>query len=214
MTALVFALQPEQVCIAMDTLVIGADDRMPMAFQRKFLSVPESNLVVAGTGRADFINGWFQHLWEGYQGATIDDLDAVVPDIFQSSVIDEGGLGGFTATIYHFGYSPREQRYVGYAYRSEQGFRSDRLQYALGFKPVVQVKPAEDIRFPDFLIEIILEQQRQDINQPIREKVGIGGDIEFVVMSDRSIHVETVHRFSSYEAEAEHIKRRTEALKS
>lgn len=55
MTALVFSLQPEQICIAMDTLVIGAVDRMPLSFQ-------ESDLVVLGTGHAGFINGWFQHL--------------------------------------------------------------------------------------------------------------------------------------------------------
>lgn len=214
MTALVFALQPEQVCIAMDTLVIGADDRKPMSFQRKFLSAPEIDLVVAGTGHAGFINAWFRHLQENLQGATIDDLNAEAPSIFRASVSAEGGLSGHTASIYHFGYSASEQRYAGYAYRSERDFRSDRLQYALGFKPVVQVTPNDDIRFPDFLIEIILEQQRQDILLPISERVGIGGDIEFVVMSDRTIQVETVHRFASYEAESIHIERRTYAKPS
>lgn len=211
MTALVFALQPEQVCIAMDTLVIGADDRMPLSFQRKFLSVPESDLVIAGTGHAGFINGWFQHLQANLNGATIDDLNAEVPNIFRASVSAEGGLSGLTATIYHFGYSAREDRYAGYAYRSEHDFRSDRLQYALGYKPVVPVTPNDDIRFPDFLTHIILEQQRQDWLLPITERLGIGGEIEFVVMSDRAIHVETVHRFSSYEAESSHIQKRAEA---
>ncbi len=58
MTAFIFALQPDQVCVAMDTLVVGADDRMPLAFQRKFLSVPDSDLLVAGTGHAEFVTGW------------------------------------------------------------------------------------------------------------------------------------------------------------
>jgi hypothetical protein len=62
MTALVFALQPDQVCLAMDTLVVGADDRLPMSFQRKFHSLPDSELIVAGTGLANFINGWFAYL--------------------------------------------------------------------------------------------------------------------------------------------------------
>jgi hypothetical protein len=208
MTALVFALQPDLVCIAMDTLVIGANDRMPMSFQRKFLSVPASDLVVAGTGHAGFINGWFQQIQANFQGATIDELNEEAPSIFRASVSAEGGLCGLTATIYHFGYSVREQRYAGYAYRSEHSFRSDRLQYALGFKPVVPVMPNDDIRFPDFLIDIVLEQQRQDRLQPITERVGIGGEIEFVAMSDRVIHVETVHRFSSYEAESIHIEQR------
>lgn len=208
MTALVFALLPEQVCIAMDTLVIGADDRMPLSFQRKFLSLPESDLVVAGTGHAGFINGWFRYLQSNLHGASIDDLNAETPSIFRAAVSAEGGLSGLTVTIYHFGYSAREHRYVGYAYRSEHDFRSDRLQYALGYKPEVTVTPNDDIRFPDFLIAIILEQQRQDCLLPITERVGIGGEIEFVVMSDRTIDVETVHRFPSYEAESRYIEKR------
>lgn len=210
MTALVFALQPEQNCIAMDTLVIGADDRMPMSFQSKFLPAPESDLVVAGTGHAGFINGWFQHIQENLRGATIDDLNAETPSILRASVSAEGGLGGLTATIYHFGYSIQEQQYVGYAYRSGSHFYSDRLQYALGFRPFVPIRQNDNIRFPDFLIEIILEQQRQDLLLPISERLGIGGDIEFVVMSDRAIRVETVHRFLSYEEELSHIERRSD----
>ncbi|MDR6584551.1 hypothetical protein HBH1_03366 [Herbaspirillum sp. BH-1] len=211
MTALVFALQDDQICVAMDTLVVSARDKMPLYFQRKFLSLPGSNLIVAGTGHAGFITGCFQYLQAHFQEATIDDLDGVVPDIFRASVRGQGGLSGLTATIYHFGYSVEEQRYVGYAYRSEHDFRSDRLRYGLGFKPVVPVTPTNDIHFPDFLIELVLEQQRQDNLLPITERVGIGGEIEFVVMSDRLINVETVHRFSSYEAESIYIEQRTEA---
>lgn len=210
MTAFVFALMPEQVCIAMDTLEIGAGDRMPLSFQRKFLSVPESDLVVAGTGHAKFITGWFRYLQANLHGASIDDLSTEAPNIFRALVSAEGGLNGLTATIYHFGYSPREQRYVGYAYRSGNDFCSDRLPYGLGFKPLVMAMPCDDICFPDFLIDIILEQQRQDYLLPIDERVGIGGDIEFVVMSNRKIGVETVHRFLSYEAESYHIEKRAE----
>ncbi|WP_413460515.1 hypothetical protein [Herbaspirillum huttiense] len=211
MTALVFALQSEQICIAMDTLVIGAKDRMPLYFQRKFLSIPESDLVVAGTGHAGFINGWLQFLQAHFRETTIDDLDAEVPGILCASVEAVGGLDGLTATIYHFGYSIKECKYVGYVYRSERNFRSERLQEGLGYKPVIPIATSDDIRFPDFLIGIILEQQRRDNLQPITERVGIGGEIEFVVMSDRLINVETVYRFSSYESELIQIGRRTKA---
>jgi hypothetical protein len=211
MTALVFALQPDQVCVAMDTLVVGAQDRMPLSFQRKFLSVPESDLVVAGTGHAGFINGWFQHLQAKLVGASIDDLNAQAPELFRGSVAAARGLDGLTATIYHFGYSAQEHRYAGYAYRSESGFRGDRLPYALGFKPVVPVRPTDDMRFPEYLIDIVLQQQRHDSLRPLQEQVGVGGEIEFVHMSDRTIKIATVHRFRSYEAELTHIHRRSEA---
>lgn len=208
MTALVFALQPDQVYIAMDTLVVDAHDKRPTSFQRKFLPIPGADLVVAGTGHAGFINGWFQYLQANLEGATIDELNAEVSSIFCASTSAEGGLNGLTVTIYHFGYSAQEQRYVGYAYRSEHGFRSDKIQYALGFKPVVPITPNDHIRFPEFLVDIMLEQQRQDCLKPIDERVGIGGEIDFVVMSNNTIHVETVHRFSSYESDLICIKER------
>ncbi len=211
MTALVFALQPEQVCLAMDTLVIGAEDRMPMSFQRNFRLVPQTDLVIAGTGRAGFINGWFEHHRSHFLEKSIDELNAEFPRIFSSSVRTERGLGGLTATIYHFGYSALERQYVGYAYRSESGFRSDRLQHALGYKPVVPIAPTDDIRFPDFLIDIVVEQQRHDNLLPLQDRVGIGGEIEFVVMSNREIRIETVHRFPSHEAESTYIAQRAEA---
>lgn len=212
MTAIAFALQPNQVCLAMDTLAIGADDRMPMYFQRKFLPVPECNLVAAGTGHGGFINGWFEQLHANHGWASIEDLNSKAPDIFRASVNGGGGLGELTATIYHFGYSDREQRYVGYAYRSKDNFRSVRLSYVLACKPVVPVVPIDDMRFPEFLIDIVLEQQRRDCLMPIAERVGIGGEIEFVVMSNHTIQVETAHRFASYEAESRYIEQRAKSV--
>ena len=211
MTALVFALQSDQVCVAMDTLVVGADDRLPLSFQRKFLPVPRADLVIVGTGHADFVNGWFGHYQAHLHSKSIDELDAEAPHIFRTSVVAEGGLSGLTVTIYHFGYSAAEKRYVGYAYRSDHDFQSERLQYALGYKPVIPITPSDDIRFPEFLVDIIVEQQRHDNLKPFEERVGIGGEIEFVVMSGRTINVETVHRFLSYEVESEHVGRRAGA---
>jgi hypothetical protein len=210
MTALVFALQPDQVCIAMDTLVIGAKDRMPLAFQRKFLAMDESELLVAGTGHADFINRWFEYLRAHLTSTSIEELNSIAPVIFRASVGPEGGLDGLTVTIYHFGYSAAEKRYIGYAYRSEKKFEPDRLPDALGFKPVISIEPTDDIRFPDYLVEIVLEQQRHDNGNPLTERVGIGGEIEFIVMADRTIRVSTVHRFSCFEADQEYIAQRAE----
>lgn len=208
MTALVFALQPDQVCLAMDTLVIGADDRMPLAFQRKFLSVPDSDLLVAGTGHAGFVTGWFGYLQTLTRIGDVDDVGSIAPGVLKASADAAGGLGSITTTIYHFGYSRAEGQYVGYAYRSIAEFRPERLPYALGFKPQVPVPATDNIQFPDFMIDIVVRQQQYDRSQPIQHRIGIGGEIEFVVLSDRPTRVETVHRFISYETERQHIESR------
>jgi|694.fasta_scaffold85475_3 hypothetical protein len=211
MTALVFSLEPDQVCIAMDTLVIDAQDRMPLSFQRKFLSVPQSDLIIAGTGHVGCINGWFDHYQTQFLGASIDELDQMAPELFNASVTAEGGLSGVTTTIYHFGYSLLDRCYVGYAYRSERQFRSDRLSYGLGIKPVIPIAPTDDIQFPEFFIRIIEAQQSQDNHLRLSERVGIGGEIEFAVMAKGGIRVSNVLRFSSYEAELSHIEQRADS---
>lgn len=206
MTALAFVLQPDQICIAMDTLVVGAEDKMPMHFQRKFLPLTNSNLLIAGTGLVNLINGWFEHVSSFPDLGDIDDINIFAPTSLAASVRAVGGLGKNTTTLYHFGYSKSEARYVGYAYRSTNDFLSERLQYALGFKPQVHVEPSVNIEFPSFLINIILEQQRQDRLLAIDKQVGIGGEIEFAILSNGYVKIETVHRFASYESEKNYIK--------
>jgi hypothetical protein len=192
----------------MDTLVVSSIDKMPIGFQRKFLPVPESNMIIAGTGSAGFINGWFGYVSTYLNQADIDDLDLCAPDVLRNSAED---LGEITTTMYHFGYSEREIRYIGYAYRSTANFKSERLQYALGFKPEVSINPSENIQFPNFLIEIVLDQQRYDRMLPIDKQVGIGGEIEFAELIGGKLKVETVHRFSSYENEHAYIERKRHA---
>jgi hypothetical protein len=211
MTALVYAIQPDQICIAMDTLVVAADDRLPVAFQRKFLSMPESDVLVAGTGHAGFINGWFGYVQSLTSARGLDDLDSVAPRVLAASANAAGGLGSTTATLYHFGYSAAECRYGGYAYRSTSGFCSERLPYALGFKPVVPVASTDDVRFPEFMVDIVQRQQQFDRSLPICEQVGVGGEIEFAVLANHTIRIQTVHRFDSYDAERRHIASRSEA---
>ena len=211
MTALVFALLPDQVCVAMDTLVIGAEDRLPLAFQRKFLSIPTSDLLVAGTGHAGLINGWFQYLESLIRLGDIDDIGKFTQQVLKASVDAAGGLGSITTTIYHFGYSRSESQYVGYAHRSISSFKPERLPYALGFKPEVPVPATDDMQFPDYLVDIVVRQQQYDRSQPIQDRLGIGGEIEFAVLSNRTTHIETVFRFTSYEREKLQIENRNEA---
>jgi len=206
MTALVFALLPEQVCIAMDTLVISFDDKKPQSFQRKFFALPKLNLVIAGTGLANLVNTWFSLVQTMPEIQDIDHLNQLAPSVLRNASTLCFGSHLTTTTLYHFGYSKIEDQYVGYAYRSSSNWESERLQYALGFKPVVYVAPTDDIKFPEFFISILLEQQRQDQLLPIAEQVGIGGEIEFVVMTDKTIHIETVHRFVSYDSEKQYLE--------
>ncbi len=190
----------------MDTLVVYAADKKPMSFRRKFISFDENNLLIAGTGHADFINGWLDYCSSYYKNENIDQINRTAPNVLYHSVNATGGLSYSTATLYHFGYSEEKSQYIGYAYRSENDFKSEKLQYGLGIKPVVQIESTNCIQFPDFLIKIIHEQQKYDKKQPITHQVGIGGEIDYAVLKDGKVSIKTVDRFESYEKERKYIE--------
>lgn len=187
----------------MDTLVVTADEKAPLCYQTKFTVLPHLNLVIAGTGLVQLINQWFLFVNGSMVARDIDHLNSFAPSLLRDAAEQCEGTDLTTTTLYHFGYSTLEERYVGYAYRSARNWEPDRLQDALGFKPVVDVQPTDNIQFPKFLIDIVCEQRRKDLLLPVSERVGIGGDIQFVVLENRVVNISTVHRFESYESDYE-----------
>lgn len=211
MTALVFAILPDQISLAMDTLVVDANDKTPLCYLTKFTVLPHLNLVIAGTGLASLITGWFHFVNGSMVVLDIDHLNVFTPESLRRLAAQCPGNDLTTTTLYHFGYSTFEKRYVGYAYRSVNNWEPDRLPDALSFKPVVHVPPTDDIQFPQFLIDIVAEQRRQDLLLPVSERVGIGGEIQFVVLENGVVTVSTVHRFESYESDYTQMAEKVDA---
>jgi hypothetical protein len=201
MTALVFSLQPDQVCLVMDTLVVAAETKMPLGLRRKFLVSPERRLIIAGTGLATLVQGWQGYVASSLEVRSIDELDRIAPTSLYAASKEVPAPSSITTTLYHFGYSPSERRYIGLVYRSIAGFASERLPDAIGIQPTVPVVVPEDIRFPAFLLEIMLAQHRQDRSLPLDRQIGIGGEVDFVAMTNGNLRIETIHRFSTYEAD-------------
>jgi len=211
MTALIYALQPDQVCLAMDTLTVSAADKSPILFQTKFAVLPHLDMVVAGTGLAAMVTQWFQFVNGNMVVRDIDHVDCFAPEALRKAEAECPGTELSTTTLYHFGHSLQRQCYVGYAYRSANKWVSEQLPYALGVKPPVPVPPTDDIQFPQFLVRVMLEQRRADQLLPLSERVGIGGDISFIVMRNRTVTIAPVHRFESYETEFQQMVAKLDA---
>lgn len=212
MTALVYVIQPDQVCFVMDTLVVAHDDKLPLAFQRKFYVISKNNIVSAGTGLGNLINTWFLALNHLPEEIDIDELGPMIPELMDKLRPFIAGFGLASATLYHFGYSRAQAKYVGLASRSERGWIPEAIpENAIGYKPVVPLPPCDDMRFPDSLVKVIQTQKQADSLLPVAEKVGIGGEIEFVHMQAGEIRVANVHRFDTYADEQAHIAARTVA---
>lgn len=203
MTALVFTVQPEQICLVMDTLVVAADDKTPHCYQTKFTILPHLNLVIAGTGLASLVTGWFHFVNGSMIVQDIEHLNTFAPEALRRVAAQCEGTDLTPTTLYHFGYAASEKRYIGYAYLSTNHWESEQLSDALSFKSVAHVAPTYDMQFTKFLIDIVSKQRRQDLLLPLPERVGIGGDIQFVRMENGTVTVSTVHRFESYESDYE-----------
>ncbi|NTW53814.1 MAG: hypothetical protein HGB15_03415 [Chlorobaculum sp.] len=196
MTAVIFNISPEQVIIATDTLAMTGDTRTPYFFTTKFYPLPHLNGVMFATGIGDLATKWFVSL-ERFLARDIHHLDQYVTSSLQKLGHEFMLSENRTTTVYHVEFSEMESQYVGFAYRSTNSFKSERLAYGLRTKPGI---PKADIKsYPDDFI-LLMEQQRAEDNRlPFGERAFIGGEIQMLIMQEKNMIIRTVHRFSDYE---------------
>ncbi|MEM5432817.1 hypothetical protein [Cupriavidus oxalaticus] len=197
MTAAIFNIGPEQVIIAMDTLAMSGDTGNPYFFTTKLYPLPHLQGVMFATGIGDLATKWFVKL-ERFLARDIHHLDQYVTPPLQELGMEFNLSEAQTTTIYHIGYSEAESRYVGFAYRSTNSFRSERLEYGLRTKP--GIPDASVNSFPSDFIRLMEAQRTNDAAVPLSERVFIGGEIQALILANRSMTIQTIHRFSDYEA--------------
>lgn len=215
--ALVYFLQPNALFLTTDTLIVQADDKKPEAFVEKFRVFDETNVVITGVGSDDLIQCWADYVEQVLVGYDIEQLNKAVPSMIGDAVKHNADLMTEPTIIYQFGYSDQEQQYIGYAYNSENGFQSERLDDPVGFYPAVELPPLTDDNQNDdistFFVELMLKQYQQDLSKPTAEQQGIGGEIMLVVMFEQQINVATLDYFPNYEEAKAYIEQQAnEAL--
>lgn len=203
MTALNFVIQEDQICLAMDTLSIDAENREPLVFLTKYAVLPHLDTIVTGTGHGSFVADWMHYARCNVIATDIDHLNQYTPDSLRRLAANHENLGRITATIYHFGFSSARNRFLAYVYRSTKNWESEEILDGVGVKPQIDFYPDETFELPAAFIELAKRQREQDNSLPPYERVGIGGDIHFVVMNRNGIHVSRCYRFPSYDQDFE-----------
>lgn len=197
MTAAIFNIAPEQVIVTTDTLAMGGETRTPFFFTTKFYPLPHLHGAMFATGIGDLATQWFVKL-ERFLVRDIHHLNEFVTPALQELGRQFGLDANCTTTVYHVGYSEQEQRYVGFAYRSTNGFISEVLEYGLRTKPPVLEATVE--AFPEDFIRIMEEQRTADAALPFEERVFIGGEIQALILHGKTMTIQTIHRFKDYES--------------
>lgn len=192
MTSLLFYTDASEIIVATDTLLHYPDGSAP-GFVSKALAFPHLRMIVAGTGSGLLYNRWIGLV--NHQGTFLD-VNAINEHATHELQVLWGELNAQveaiqdqTATIYHFGFSDDIDVVHGFAYRSANDFRSERLQYGLGVKPELASLSGLDLQtFPACAPEIMRAQMRQESGKT-DGRVYIGGTVQVVHASQQGISI-------------------------
>ena len=212
MSAVYLRVTDEVVITAADTYSIRAKTREPLKLADKFIPLPHLNMVLTGSGYHGFLLEWYQALQREAAPVGIEHLNEFAPGLLQEtwlrfkrkSDLPETPPGSGGSKICHLGYSERKDRPVGYYYDLKDDFA-----------PTV-VQPGNDYLMPkmegvhDALLEGDYTPQEQviaffcrakelDEQKPVEERVGIGGEINFLKLTQQGHACLTIHRFDDYE---------------
>lgn len=196
MSALNYILMHDKIYLAMDTLAVSPVDKCPVKFLTKFSILPHLNLVMAGTGETRIICDWFQFVNWNLNIRDINELNECTPTILQEEWLKRTEPSATSSTIYHFGYSDKDEVHVGYAYRSRDNWVSERLEYSIGIKPKVELQQGSNEL--EVLINTVREQSRMDRELPVENKVGIGGDVCVLIVNKKNITASSLYRLETY----------------
>ncbi len=197
MSSLIFYIDEDQALVVTDTLSVTTGGQ-PTNFTSKALYLPHLRLVVAGTGHGGFHDRWTHQINFLAVVRDLEDLDATAPaklrELWEEANATLKEMGR-TTTIYHFGVTEAGQ-VAAYAYRSENDFRSERLEPGTGIKPVASVPDGNLLEGIETIME---EQRRRQEAKPAAERVHIGGEAIAIYLTPAECRHWTLFRFQDFE---------------
>ena len=205
MSSIIFRVERSQVCVATDTLATSYDGK-PLYFTNKAHIIPHLKMIIAGTGMARFLDRWLFSINNSpIQG--IDALDRKAPNnlprIWGELKLQIPIPDNLSTTVYHFGFSEVTGAIHAYAYRSENGFKSDRLKYGSGVNPRCAIP--ENFEFPTAIKGMMEEQRRLQVLLPKNEQVFVGGEIQIHHLMREGFNVYKLAEFDDYEEQKQAV---------
>ena len=203
MSSLIFHTESKLAVVATDTLAMSLDQNIPYNFMTKAYILPHLRLIVCGTGLGSFGIQWFTQINENLVVADIDNLNYHTPDalnkLWSSFKSAHKEIEKTTSTMYHFGFSESDECIHSYVYRSTNNFKSEHIVYGLGYKP--ECNPPDQYKFPEDIIKMMEQQKEIQSTKPISERLGIGGEIQMIVLNENGFNVSIIHKFDDYDSD-------------
>lgn len=198
MSSLIFYTDPQQALVVTDTLAVDPDG-FPFLFTSKAHYIAHLRTIIAGTGIWGFSGDWFMQANSRMLLSGIESLDYHAAEALRAlwaRYISEYSLStSATTTVYHFGFSEVSNEITGFAYRSTNGFSSERLHHGTGVKPECSV-PEGNIF--DHLQAMMEEQRSIQASVPPQERIYIGGEAMAIHLTKESCVYSKLFEFSDF----------------
>lgn len=213
MSSLIFYTDPQQVLVATDTLA-ASPDGSPLLFTSKAHYLPHIRTIIAGTGLGGFSVQWALTANSRMMVRGIENLDFHTANGLRTLWAEHEEqyvLAGMTTTVYQFGLSEDSGEMVGFAYRSQNNFISERLEYGIGVKPECSIPEGNLLEH----IETMMNEQREiQSTVPASERVYIGGEAVALHLTKDGCRMWRLFEFPDFRANQNAIFREYERDRS
>lgn len=203
MTALNWIINNDYIVVSTDTLAT-LQNKQPYMYVNKIFPVPHLRLVICGTGSHKLLTDWYIEVQTKILSRDFDFVNLHAQRTLAK--LNESLPKNSKSTIYHFTYDEKKQGCVGFIFRSEKNFECEEIPNGLATRPPLSSEFVLETNSKaetdqDYFIEIMKEQKRLDDISTNSEKVGIGGEIQFLFFSPNRLIHETIYRFESYDSD-------------
>lgn len=220
MTALNFITDQNYIAVSTDTLSLSAESFEPYKFLDKAFLFQQMNCIIAGTGNVLAVLHWVSFVREKAYANGIDWLNRIaeesLPKVMEQEIITDEA----TTTIYQFGLSETQNCFRGYAYRSTNSLKSEEIQYGLGIKPtdafdtddklelaLAEFDDSSQEALESSFVNLMCKQKEYDDSLPKRQRVGIGGKIQLLLMGRDLTLSKCLYTFPDFEDDCIAISR-------
>jgi hypothetical protein len=197
MSILIYILHDDFVVLATDSLA-SEKGLGPLKFANKIFPLPYLNSVVSGTGMMDLTINWYTFIQKSVVIQDIVILDKIAQE--KLPVLFDSYANSDFSTVYQFGYSEEEKKHIGFAYRSTNGFKSERLIQSIGIKPsdnidITNNMPGSEEALEEYVVRMAVEQKCIDDQKNEDEKLGIGGNLYYSLLNKDNFSIKEIFEF-------------------
>ncbi len=130
---------------------------------------------------------------DGIDARSVDTLNEQAPEVLRELTASTNFPEDLTTTVFHFGFSPSADQYVGYQLHSGWDYEPKRIEQSFAAKPVYEgafQDLPEEAGFTETAAKVISNLKQID-DQKGEDRLGIGGEVQVRIMEGQPPEIYT-----------------------